>query len=529
MDILQAFILNGTEHNVTILWENNKPLFRASEIGHIIEIKDINSSIKTFDEDEKVKDNILTLGGKQEVLFLTESGVYRLLMNSRKPIAKPFQKWVSKVIESIRETGKYELQIKLIETEERMRAETKEQIRLALDEEYIKNTLLVEKSEHNALVQAFTNRSVVYFGKIYDKNGKSLIKIGSTKELNIRSSTLIKEYDSFMIFKVFECPMNESFEKFLHHHENIKIYKYTDDNYYSTETFLVTKEEIYDIVNIAKHNKFKFISIIESQHIIELKNIKLQQIQARVEELKFQNYLAIKEDIKDKTYIDPIIILTDSRKHTQSKGNKIQRYSQDGQNLIFTYESYAYAMRDTSLLNITRSCLKNAIKNNTIYKDFRWMELDRSMPDNTIQILEKTLESHIIKIGYIAMLNLDKNKIEHVFCDQKAAAEHRKFNSSASISNAIKRNSISSGHYFMMWYNCEQELQNEYLKNNLLPQKRAAINNKQIEQLHPITECIIKYYSSIEDVIKEFKISRQTLKSACDFNIISKGYKWKII
>ena len=32
-------------------------------------------------------------------------------------------------------------------------------------------------------------------------------------------------------------------------------------------------------------------------------------------------------------------------------------------------------------------------------------------------------------------------------------------------------------------------------------------------------------YSSIEDVIKEYKISRKTLKSACEFNLICKGYK----
>lgn len=233
-------------------------------------------------------------------------------------------------------------------------------------------------------------------------------------------------------------------------------------------------------------------------------------------------------DIKEKT-IEPVIMLLDSRKHTQTKGNKIQRYSQDGISLICTYESYAYAMRDTELLDITRSCLKNAIKNNTIYKDFRWAELDRSMSDDTLQILEKTIESQIVKIGYIAMLNLDKNKIENVFCDQKAAAEDRKFTSSASISNSIKRKSISSGHYFMMWYDCESKLQDEYLQNNSLPQKRIAVNGKQIEQLHPITEAIIKSYTSIEDVIKQFRISRQTLKSACNFNIVSKGYKWRAI
>ena len=53
-------------------------------------------------------------------------------MISRKPIAKPFQKWVCKVLESIRETGKYELEYKLKEAERTLLAQTREQIKAAL-------------------------------------------------------------------------------------------------------------------------------------------------------------------------------------------------------------------------------------------------------------------------------------------------------------------------------------------------------------------------------------------------------------
>ena len=56
-----------------------------------------------------------------------------------------------------------------------------------------------------------------------------------------------------------------------------------------------------------------------------------------------------------------------------------------------------------------------------------------------------------------------------------------------------------------------------------------SINGIQIQQLHPINNIVIKVYSSVEDVIKEYKISRKTLKSAYEFNIICKGYKWKKI
>lgn len=536
MNILKAFVLEGKDHNISILWENEKPLFRASEIGEILEIKNIRTSISDFDEDEKGVRSMYTLGGHQEILFLTESGIYRLLMTSRKPIARPFQKWVYKVIESIRENGKYELQLKIEETKELIQAETKEQKELALKQETKKTKKLMEKNKHNALIEAFKDRYLVYFAKICEKDdGKWLVKIGSTKELQIRVQTLLNDFGSFTILKVLECPRNEAFEKFLHNHQCIKKFKFEDEQYNSNETFLVTEDEFDKIITIAIHNKHNFSSIVEHEHIIKLETIKLKQIEEKNKGLQLHKEILrianenIQIDNENETYIDPVFLLGNFRKHTQSKGNKIQRYSPDGKILIKTYDSFAYAMRDKEISNTTsRGCIKKAIENKTIYKDSRWYELVRNMPDDTYQEIGETVESKTVKLGYVAMLNLDKSKIINVFCDQKAAGIDRKFTSSASIANAIKRNSISSGHYFMIWDDCSQELKDEYLLENDLPKKRNHINGKKIEQLHPITNQVIKEYVSFEDVIKEFRISRQSLKSAFNYDIICKGYKWKL-
>jgi len=51
---------------------------------------------------------VITPGGPQEVLIVSEPGLYSLIMKSRKPIAKPFQRWVThEVLPSIRKTGEY--------------------------------------------------------------------------------------------------------------------------------------------------------------------------------------------------------------------------------------------------------------------------------------------------------------------------------------------------------------------------------------------------------------------------------------
>lgn len=54
---------------------------------------------------------IHTLGGKQEVTTINESGLYSLILTSRKPEAKAFKKWItSEVLPSIRKSGQYSVQ-----------------------------------------------------------------------------------------------------------------------------------------------------------------------------------------------------------------------------------------------------------------------------------------------------------------------------------------------------------------------------------------------------------------------------------
>ena len=78
-------------------------------IGLILELSNINKNIADFDETEKVLTNSETLGGNQQVTFLTEKGLYKVLFKSRKPIAEKFQNWVCEVIKEIRLKGQYKL------------------------------------------------------------------------------------------------------------------------------------------------------------------------------------------------------------------------------------------------------------------------------------------------------------------------------------------------------------------------------------------------------------------------------------
>ena len=72
-------------------------------------IQNISKSLLNLNDNEKVITTSYTLGGEQECLYLTENGLYRFLGQSRKPIAKTFQSWMTDVIKEIRLTGMYRL------------------------------------------------------------------------------------------------------------------------------------------------------------------------------------------------------------------------------------------------------------------------------------------------------------------------------------------------------------------------------------------------------------------------------------
>lgn len=86
-----------------------EPLFVAKDVAEWIEYdtSSVNKMLANVDDDEKVRKNVPTLGGMQESWCLTENGLYEVLMQSRKPIAKQFKKEVKEILKTIRKHGIY--------------------------------------------------------------------------------------------------------------------------------------------------------------------------------------------------------------------------------------------------------------------------------------------------------------------------------------------------------------------------------------------------------------------------------------
>ncbi|EHK2334466.1 phage antirepressor KilAC domain-containing protein [Clostridium perfringens] len=90
------FKIYGTKEN---------PLFLAKDVANWIEHSRASEMLKGIDEEEKLMQTIFASGQNREMWFLTEDGLYEVLMQSRKPIAKQFKKEVKKILKQIRTTG----------------------------------------------------------------------------------------------------------------------------------------------------------------------------------------------------------------------------------------------------------------------------------------------------------------------------------------------------------------------------------------------------------------------------------------
>lgn len=130
--------------------DKGNPWFVANDVCAILDIANSRDALSRLDDDEKGVVSTYTLGGEQQQSSINESGLYSLVLSSRKPEAKRFKKWVtSDVLPTLRKTGSYTMQVPQT---------LPEALRLAAD--------LAEKNEAQAL-QLEQQRPAVEFVERY--------------------------------------------------------------------------------------------------------------------------------------------------------------------------------------------------------------------------------------------------------------------------------------------------------------------------------------------------------------------------
>ena len=551
MDILKAFkLINNENIEVNIKGTPEEPLFNAKQIGNIIGIKNIREVIKKYDDTERGYEVTDTLGGEQTMLYLTEIGLYKLLNRSNKPIAKVFQKWVNNVIKEIRINGEYKLK----------------------HEHEVDKALMKQSHEikiHKDLIHIFNKKNCIYVCRFRElENNQFIIKIGSTQNIKERISHMVNNYIDIkpILLNVFEVHYHQKFENFLHNNEFIKRLCYSIDivnSKKSKETYLVNNDEFLEIINIINKN----ISHYKNVDVLQL-DLELTKEKNRAEEIEFSNKINLLEKEEEITRlklllkqkeaeineqelekirllekydkkVDPIenekILQQEINRISQFTKNKVKTNSNvpyvyqylpdDLVKPVEKYDSPIDVERKLVNLGISPSALKCAYQNNTIYKDYRWYycKRDETLPEKIPDTVFKKYKDPYV--NYVAMLNLDKDKILEVYPNQKEATRARKMKAK-SFTRAIQQQSLSSGHYWQFYELCSETMKEDYLKQNTLPEKYVASNAIKIQQINPTTKEIVNTFNSKREVILECKCSNLSLNKALENNSVMNGFLW---
>lgn len=102
-------IFNNSEFGeIRTITKDDEPMFCLADVCRILEIKNVSDCKSRLRQKGVVTTDTLTNGGKQKMIFIDESNLYKTIFQSRKDSAERFTDWVTgEVLPSIRKTGSY--------------------------------------------------------------------------------------------------------------------------------------------------------------------------------------------------------------------------------------------------------------------------------------------------------------------------------------------------------------------------------------------------------------------------------------
>ena len=550
MDIVKAFNSNDLHTDIVIKGTVNDPLFRASDVGVVLDIASIRSVLRDFDESEKVVHTMHTLGGTQEVTFLTEKGLYKVLFRSRKPIAQKFQNWVCDVIKEIRVTGIYNMQKEIDKKQEELE-QTKGEMASLEDTKNKEYETKLEKErvlerEKILLKEYDTACSIVYVIKVktLEHVGKYIIKIGESRRgISGRYNEHKSKYEECVLLDCFCVQRSKDFENFIHNHESIRPNRVTDlkNHEKEHELFLIGRNLSYQTLHqIITSNMKNFNEVNNSSLELEIEKLKLL---IQMKEDKNENpllhelvssvkQLSAKVDANEKRMKEMMEKMSASQVKTTTGfnttlvtlGPRLQKIHPDTLELVKVYDSVSEVMKENS--DIKRPSMNKAVRENTVYHGYRWLLVDRDLDPNVIHDVLPTKKTRPQNLGYIAQLNGDKTKILNVYIDRKTAAHCNGYDSSG-LDIPVKKSIVSRGFYYKLYDDCDEELRETF---------ESEVNNGECPLLYrngvgqyDAEGKLVRVHACKYDCIRTLKISDKTLAKALSKNISYNGFYFKEI
>ncbi len=182
----EVFNFHGQEvRTVTI---DNDPYFSNADVCKILDINNPSQTLKRLKQDGVITNEVIDgLGRKQDMKFVSESNLYKLIFQSKKKEAEAFTDWVtSEVLPAIRKHGLYAIDdllnnpdmaiaaLQKLKEERRLRLQAQEEI---AQKDQIIQELQPKASYYDLVLQNKSLVAISVIAKDYGMSAKKLNKI----------------------------------------------------------------------------------------------------------------------------------------------------------------------------------------------------------------------------------------------------------------------------------------------------------------------------------------------------------------
>ena len=389
-----------------------------------------------------------------------------------------------------------------------------------------------------------TSGALFYLIKVKThENGQYVIKIGESRRGVLgRYKEHKTKYEECLLLDCFTVNKSKDFETFIKEHELVRRNRVNDLPGHETELelFLIGKNLSYqtllDIINTnikyfnnSDTHKLE-LEVQQLKLMLEMKtsnndNMIIQELLQSVKQLssKIDNLEKVSIDIVSKVNSAQTKTTTGFNDPLVTVGPRLQKINPETMTIVKVYESVAECLKEHNF-SVKRPSIDKAVKENTIYNNYRWTFVDRSLDANVIHELPPTKQTRAQNLGYIAKINGENTEILNVYIDRKTAAAENGYASSSALDNPVKNASVTNGHYYMLYEKCNDEMRTAFEDNYGTPLLYKDGVGQYTSDNQLLTEFVCKY-----DCIKQLKMSDKTLAKALDKNIMYNNCYFRMI
>jgi len=395
------------------------------------------------------------------------------------------------------------------------------------------------------LMQEYATSGAIFYVikvKTYE-NGQYVVKIGESRRGVLgRYNEHKTKYEECLLLDCFAVNKSKDFETFIKEHDLIRRNRVNDLPGHETELelFLIGKNLSYHTLLDIVNNNIKYfndndthkleLEIQQLKLMLEMKtsnndNVLIHELLQTVKQLscKIDNLEMVNLDIISKINATQTKTTTGFNQPLVTVGPRLQKINSETMTIVKVYESVAECLKEYNF-KVKRPSIDKAVKENTVYNEYRWAFVDRSLDPNIIHDLPPTKVTKTQNLGYIAKMNYEKTEILNVYIDRKTAAIENGYASHSALDNPVKNASVTNGHYYAVYEKCTNELRNSFEQKygNPLLYKDGVGQYTSDNQL--VKEFVCKY-----DCIKQLKMSDRTLAKALDKNVMYNNYYFRTI